>query len=95
MPIRVVVEVTALEVSLVDHTPEELLAASLTGLHLTYEVGIGTNGDFNNLELKLDSCQLDDEQPTTRCVLVCPLSELTESTGLNCRTMQIPPWMLP
>lgn len=69
MPIYAVIEVTALEVSLVDHTPEELLAASLLGLRLEYAAGIGPESDFVSLRLSLDSAQLDDEQATTRCGL--------------------------
>ena len=59
-------QVTALEVSLVDHVPEELLAATLLGLRLEYAAGIGPERDFVSARLSLDSAQLDDEQAATR-----------------------------
>ena len=76
MPLYVVVEVNALEVSLVDHTPEELLAATLIGLRLEYAAGIGPDNDFISLRLSLDSAQLDDEQPATRSATVHVIVQL-------------------
>lgn len=67
MPVHMVVEVNSLEVSLVDHQPEELLAATLTGTRLEYAAGIGPENDFTSLRLSLDAAQLDDEQASTRC----------------------------
>ncbi|KAK9815130.1 hypothetical protein WJX73_008307 [Symbiochloris irregularis] len=79
-----IVEVTALEVSLVDHSPEELLAASLFGLRLEYAAGIGPEKDFVSYRMSLDSAQLDDEQASTRFPVVFrPAPVPAEAGGLE------------
>ncbi|KAK9834254.1 hypothetical protein WJX81_000411 [Elliptochloris bilobata] len=68
------VDVSALEVSVVDHRPQELLAISVAGAALRYGAGLGAGGDFSRLRLAIDSVQVDDQMIGSRFpVVLCAL----------------------
>ena len=54
------------DISVVDHTPEELLNLTLSGLRLEYASGIGPEGTFASFRLSVHSLQLDDQLPFSR-----------------------------
>ena len=55
------------DVSIVDHTPEELANLTLTGLRLEWASGIGPEGTFASFRLSVQNLQLDDQLPYSRC----------------------------
>jgi hypothetical protein len=56
------------DVSVVDHTPEELANLTLTGLRLEWASGIGPDGTFASFRLSVQNLQLDDQLPYSRCL---------------------------
>jgi len=57
------------DVSVVDHTPEELANLTLTELRLEWASGIGPEGTFASFRLSVQNLQLDDQLPYSRCWL--------------------------
>ena len=57
-----------LDISLVDHKPEELLTASLAGLRLEFAAGIGPEGSFQRMRVSVQSVQIDDQMFASRWV---------------------------
>lgn len=55
------------DISVVDHTPEELLNLTISGLRLEYASGIGPESTFASFRLSIASLQLDDQLPFSRC----------------------------
>ena len=64
----VTVTLGLLDISLVDHKPEELLTASLAGLRLEFAAGIGPEGSFQRMRVSVQSVQIDDQMFASRCV---------------------------
>ncbi|KAI5061209.1 hypothetical protein GOP47_0023714 [Adiantum capillus-veneris] len=60
---HVVLELAELGVSIVDHTPEEILYLSLQNFTLAYSTGLGSG--ISRLKLRIDGLQLDNELPLT------------------------------
>jgi hypothetical protein len=56
-----------LQVSVVDQRPQELFAAVVLGVRVQYAAGLGPSGDCSSLRIAVDSVQIDDEMPGTRC----------------------------
>lgn len=57
-----------MQVSLVDQRPEELVAAAILGVNVQYAAGLGPMGNCSSLRFSVDSVQIDDQMPGTRCV---------------------------
>ncbi|MCO5593423.1 hypothetical protein L7F22_047437 [Adiantum nelumboides] len=60
---HVILELAELGVSVVDHTPEEILYLSLQNFTLSYATGLGSG--ISRLKLRIDGLQLDNELPLT------------------------------
>ncbi|XP_017974971.1 PREDICTED: uncharacterized protein LOC18603726 [Theobroma cacao] len=60
---HVIVELAELGVSIIDHTPEELLYLSVQNLHLAYSTGLGTG--FSRFKLRMSGIQMDNQLPLT------------------------------
>ena len=63
----VAVTMSVVDLSLVDHTPEELVAVTLSGLSLEYAAGIGPECNFVSFRMSLNGLQVDDQLSTSRC----------------------------
>jgi len=59
-PLALALEAGRVEVSLVDHRPEELLAASLSGLAASYAARLGADGAGERVVLDVGGLQVDD-----------------------------------
>ncbi len=59
---------SAAQVSVVDQHPQELVAAAVQGVRLQYAAGLGPSANCSSLRFSIDSVQIDDEVPGTRCV---------------------------
>ncbi|XP_058093613.1 uncharacterized protein LOC131239768 [Magnolia sinica] len=60
---HVIVELAELGVSLIDHTPEEILYLSLQNLLLSYSTGLGSG--ISRFKLRMLGIQLDNQLPLT------------------------------
>ncbi|KAM7278379.1 hypothetical protein ACFE04_005513 [Oxalis oulophora] len=60
---HVVVELAELGVSLVDHTPEEILYLSVQNLLVAYSTGLGSG--FSRFKLRMRGLQVDNQLPLT------------------------------
>ncbi|TYI07189.1 hypothetical protein ES332_A10G210100v1 [Gossypium tomentosum] len=61
--IHFIVELSELGVSIIDHTPEELLYISLQNLHLAYSTGLGSG--CSRFKLRMRGIQMDNQLPLT------------------------------
>ena len=72
--VHLAVDVGALDVSVVDQRPQELLAITVAGAALRYGAGLGAGGGFSRLRLAVDSVQVDDQMVGSRFpVVLCPV----------------------
>lgn len=55
-----------LDISCVDHLPDELIAISIQGLSFSGALGIGPEGTFQRMQLSVQSLQIDDQLPSSR-----------------------------
>ena len=62
----ITVSFSSLDVSCVDHLPEELIAVTLQGLSFKMAMGIGPEGTFQRMQLSLRNLQIDDQLPASR-----------------------------
>ncbi len=58
----------SLDISCVDHLPEELIAVTIQGLSFSMAMGIGPEGTFQRMQLSLQNLQIDDQLSASRCV---------------------------
>lgn len=63
---RLSVSFSTLDISLVDHIPEELIAITIQGLSFGVALGIGPEGTFQRMQLSLQSLQIDDQLSASR-----------------------------
>ena len=77
----VAVTIAAIEVSLVDHTPEEILVATATGLTLDYAAGIGPDCNFISLRAGANGVQIDDQLATSRFPVVLTPAAVDSNEG--------------
>ena len=56
-----------MQVSIVDQRPEELIAAAALGVQVQYAAGLGPSGSASSLRASVESVQIDDDIPGTRC----------------------------
>ena len=59
-------ELPGLEVSLIDRTPEEVVALTVSGLRVAAASGSNPTGPYRALRLSVQRLQLDDQLPGTR-----------------------------
>ena len=50
-----------------DQRPEELIAAAALGVQVQYAAGLGPSGSASSLRASVESVQIDDDIPGTRC----------------------------
>ena len=84
--VHLAVDVAALDVSIVDQRPQELLAITVAGAALRYGAGLGAGGSFARLRLAVDSVQVDDQMIGSRCAVpysLCSLQHLHVWKGLT------------
>ncbi|XP_044499300.1 uncharacterized protein LOC123220770 isoform X3 [Mangifera indica] len=75
---HVVVELVELGISIVDHTPEEILYLSVQNVLLAYSTGLGSG--FSRFKLRTKTIQLDNQLPLTLMpVLLRPQRALDET----------------
>lgn len=55
-----------LDISCVDHLPDELVAITIQGLSFSGALGIGPEGTFQRMQLSVQSMQIDDQLPASR-----------------------------
>lgn len=55
---RTHIDMNTIDISVVDHIPEELLAVHLLGLHCEYDLNVGTGARFTYLSVKLGKLQV-------------------------------------
>lgn len=55
-----------LDISCVDHLPDELVAITIQGLSFNGALGIGPEGTFQRMQLSVQSLQVDDQLPSSR-----------------------------
>ncbi len=60
------VTISALDLSLVDHTPEEILLATATGISAEWAAGIGPGASFTSMRLSVNGLQIDEQLSTSR-----------------------------
>ena len=77
----IAVTITAVEISLVDHTPEEILVATATGLSLEYAAGIGPDCCFTSMRLSVNGVQIDDQLATSRFPVVLTAASVESEEG--------------
>lgn len=75
------VTITAVEISLVDHTPEEILVATATGLSMEYAAGIGPDCCFTSMRLSVNGIQVDDQLATSRFPVVLTAASVESEEG--------------
>ena len=75
------VTIAAIEVSLVDHAPEEILVATATGLTLDYAAGIGPDCNFISLRAGANGVQIDDQLATSRFPVVLTPAAVDSNEG--------------
>ena len=62
----VTVSFGVLDISCMDHLPDELVAITLQGLSFSGAFGIGPEGTFQRMQLSVQSLQIDDQLPSSR-----------------------------
>jgi len=60
------VSFSTLDISCVDHLPEELIAVTIQGLSFGMALGIGPEGTFQRMQLSVQSLQIDDQLSASR-----------------------------
>ena len=85
-----VMELAAVDVSLVDHKPEELMLLTATGLHIDLADGIGPKNSFVSRRLSIDSIQIDDQVASSRFpVLLTTAAVESEEGGVASPLLQL------
>ena len=64
--LHVSVSFSTLDISLVDHIPEELVAVTIQGLSFGMAFGIGPEGTFQRMQLSVQKLQIDDQLSASR-----------------------------
>lgn len=64
--LHVSVSFSTLDISVVDHIPEELIAITIQGLSFGVALGIGPEGTFQRMQLSLQKLQIDDQLSSSR-----------------------------
>lgn len=60
------IALASFDISLVDHTPEEILLLTANNLSVEFADGIGPDNNFRSLRVSLGSIQVDDQVPESR-----------------------------
>ena len=55
-----------LDISVLDHIPEELIAVTIKGLSFGVALGIGPEGTFQRMQLSVQKVQIDDQLSASR-----------------------------
>lgn len=77
------VALAAIDVSLVDHTPEEILLLTASGLSLDFADGIGPENSFTSVRVSIASIEVDDQVAQSRFpVLITSAAVDNEEGGL-------------
>ncbi|KAK8671255.1 hypothetical protein V6N13_037855 [Hibiscus sabdariffa] len=71
-------ELAELGVSIVDHTPEELLYLSVQNLHLAYSTGLGSG--CSRFKLRMSGIQMDNQLPLTPTPVLFRPQKIGEET---------------
>jgi len=58
----------SLDISCVDHLPEELIAVTIQGLSFSMAMGIGPEGTFQRMQLSLQNLQIGDQLLASRYI---------------------------
>lgn len=82
--LHVSVSFSTLDISMVDHIPEELIAVTIQGLSFGMALGIGPEGTFQRMQLSVQKLQIDDQLSASRCIALCEFC----SQCMHVHTMQ-------
>ena len=69
--LHVSVSFSVLDISVVDHLPEELVALTIKGLSFGVALGIGPEGTFQRMQLSVQKLQIDDQLSASRYHAQC------------------------
>lgn len=64
--LHVSVSFSVLDISVLDHIPEELIAVTIKGLSFGVALGIGPEGTFQRMQLSVQKLQIDDQLSASR-----------------------------
>ena len=71
----------AIDVSLVDHTPEEILLLTASGMSLDFADGIGPENSFTSVRFSIANIQVDDQVASSRFPVVITSAALDNEEG--------------
>ncbi|KAL0043259.1 hypothetical protein WJX82_006661 [Trebouxia sp. C0006] len=71
----------SLDISCVDHLPEELIAVTIQGLSFSMAMGIGPEGTFQRMQLSLQNLQIDDQLSASRFPVVLSPADIAEEAS--------------
>ncbi|KAL0043245.1 hypothetical protein WJX82_000683 [Trebouxia sp. C0006] len=71
----------SLDISYVDHLPEELIAVTIQGLSFSMAMGIGPEGTFQRMQLSLQNLQIDDQLSASRFPVVLSPADIAEEAS--------------
>lgn len=76
------VALAALEISLVDHTPEEVMLVTAAGMELDCGASVGPDGSFLSLRAAIAALQIDDQLAASRFpVVLCQAAADADAAG--------------
>jgi len=70
-----------MDISVVDHTPQELMLISFSGVVLEYATGLGPHNSFTNIHIKVKELQVDNMLPFTRYPVLLYFSGAQDDYG--------------
>ncbi|KAL0043199.1 hypothetical protein WJX82_002022 [Trebouxia sp. C0006] len=71
----------SLDMSCVDHLPEELIAVTIQGLSFSMAMGIGPEGTFQRMQLSLQNLQINDQLSASRFPVVLSPADIAEEAS--------------
>ncbi|KAM2018735.1 hypothetical protein ACFX1T_021631 [Malus domestica] len=75
---HVIIELPELGISIIDHTPEEILYLSVQNLHCAYSTGLGSG--ISRFKLRMRGIQLDNQLPLTPTPILFRPQKVGEDT---------------
>ncbi|KAL3132004.1 hypothetical protein ABBQ32_14227 [Trebouxia sp. C0010 RCD-2024] len=76
--LHVSVSFSLLDISVVDHLPEELVAVTIKNLSFGVALGIGPEGTFQRMQLSVQKLQIDDQLSASRFPVVLSPADIGE-----------------
>ena len=83
--LHIAVSFDVLDISCVDHVPDELIAITIEKLSFSGALGIGPEGTFQRMQLSVQKLQIDDQLTSSRLVARFQ-PPFTSNQSLPCKT---------